>query len=69
MGIQNLVIVFAPNVFRCPSAPYGSNKGNPEKHLVESMQVTKCLATILENFAEIFGDEVGIDHNMLSWSI
>ncbi|KAJ3413683.1 Protein fam13a [Chytridiales sp. JEL 0842] len=57
MGIQNLVIVFAPNVFRCPSAPHGANKGYPEKYLVESMQATKCLVTILENFKEIFGGE------------
>ncbi|KAI9348657.1 Rho GTPase activation protein [Obelidium mucronatum] len=55
MTVQNLVIVFAPNLFKCPSAPSPSSpNGNPEKYLVESMQVTKIMANIMENFHEIF---------------
>ncbi|KAJ3209776.1 hypothetical protein HDU82_000138 [Entophlyctis luteolus] len=56
MSVQNLVIVFAPNLFLCPSAPNPpmSPNGNPEKFLVESMQVTKILASIFDHFHEIF---------------
>ncbi|KAJ3381393.1 hypothetical protein HDU84_005139 [Entophlyctis sp. JEL0112] len=56
MSVQNLVIVFAPNLFLCPSAPNPpmSPNGNPEKFLVESMQVTKILASIFDHFQEIF---------------
>ncbi|KAJ3082231.1 hypothetical protein HDU99_003274 [Rhizoclosmatium hyalinum] len=54
MTVQNLVIVFAPNLFSCPSAPSVVSSGNPEKYLVESMQVTKIMANIMENYEEIF---------------
>ncbi|KAJ3070046.1 hypothetical protein HDU98_006919 [Podochytrium sp. JEL0797] len=56
MTIQNIVIVFAPNVFKCPSAPSPTapSGGNPEKYLVESMQVTKIMSNIMENFEEVF---------------
>ncbi|KAJ3025917.1 UNVERIFIED_CONTAM: hypothetical protein HDU68_006502 [Siphonaria sp. JEL0065] len=55
MTIQNLVIVFAPNLFKCPSAPSPTSpNANPEKYLVESMQMTKIMANIMENFEEVF---------------
>ncbi|KAJ3096371.1 Unconventional myosin-IXb [Phlyctochytrium planicorne] len=60
MSVQNLVIVFAPNIFRCPSAPSGSNKGSPEKYLIESMEITKTMVVIMDHFKEIF--EQGRNH-------
>ncbi|TPX44352.1 hypothetical protein SeMB42_g04362 [Synchytrium endobioticum] len=53
MGIPNLVIVFAPNLFRCPT-----EKGNAEKFLVESLQATKVFTIMLNNLYDIFDDEV-----------
>ncbi|KAJ3332457.1 Protein fam13a [Blyttiomyces sp. JEL0837] len=66
MTIQNLAIVFAPNVFRCPSAPHGTHKGNPEKYLVESMLITKAMVALLENADIIFedGDQVRTEYEM-----
>ncbi|KAI8850888.1 hypothetical protein BC829DRAFT_388546 [Chytridium lagenaria] len=61
MTVQNLVIVFAPNVFRCPSAPSGPSKGSPEKYLVESMQITKTMIVIMDHFDELFNEEVKIE--------
>ncbi|KAI8608153.1 hypothetical protein BC830DRAFT_33747 [Chytriomyces sp. MP71] len=63
MKMQNLVIVFAPSLFRCPHAPAaagggsslgGAGGGNPEKYLVESMQVGKILSAIMDGFEEVF---------------
>ncbi|KAJ3190804.1 hypothetical protein HK101_008347 [Irineochytrium annulatum] len=56
MSLQNLVIVFAPNVFRCPSAAVGTDKGDPQKYLVESMQITKTMTVMLEHFDEVFNE-------------
>ncbi|TPX36914.1 hypothetical protein SmJEL517_g01089 [Synchytrium microbalum] len=52
MGIPNLVIVFAPNLFRCPS-----EKGTPEKFLVESMQASKAMGIMLDKFHDVFDDD------------
>ncbi|KAJ3248825.1 hypothetical protein HDU77_008010 [Chytriomyces hyalinus] len=64
MKVNNLVIVFAPTLFRCPNAPAAASihsgsgspasAGNPEKYLVESMQVTKIMAALMDNFETIF---------------
>ncbi|KAJ3213983.1 hypothetical protein HDU67_002242 [Dinochytrium kinnereticum] len=54
MSVQNLVIVFAPNIFRCPSAPSGPSKGSPEKYLVESMQITKSMVVIMDHYHDLF---------------
>ena len=53
MGIPNLVIVFAPNLFRCPS-----EKASPEKYLIESMQASKAFTIMLDKFYDVFDDDV-----------
>ncbi|KAJ3091419.1 hypothetical protein HK100_007180, partial [Physocladia obscura] len=70
MSTQNLVIVFAPNVFRCPSAAPAATGAtgiwNPEKYLIESMQVTKIMAHLLENFCILFAEAELLTHHSRS---
>jgi hypothetical protein len=54
MSLENLVVVFGPNVFRCPSAPTTSNKGNSEKYLAETIDISKTLLFLLKNYDQIF---------------
>lgn len=51
MDINNLVIVFAPNLIGCPSS---ISNGNPDMYLLESTQATNLFKILLENFWTIF---------------
>ena len=57
MGIPNLVIVFAPCIFKCPSAPDAGDIVT-EGYLTESIQITKIMGNLLDHFDEVFDNEV-----------
>ncbi|KAI8814286.1 Rho GTPase activation protein [Cladochytrium replicatum] len=55
MTSQNLCIIFAPNIFRCPSA---EKVGDPAL-VTETGQMVEVMNLMMENFDEIFFDKHG----------
>ncbi|KNC99285.1 uncharacterized protein SPPG_05539 [Spizellomyces punctatus DAOM BR117] len=64
MTTSNISVVFAPNIFRCPSEPnkpgssttYGGGT-DQTSYFAESLVVSKVLAFVLDHFGEVFGAE------------
>ncbi|TPX65541.1 hypothetical protein SpCBS45565_g05081 [Spizellomyces sp. 'palustris'] len=71
MTTSNISVVFAPNIFRCPSEPnkpgsattYGGGT-DQTSYFAESLVVSKVLAFVLDHFGDVFGAEE-IDEDLL----
>ncbi|KAI9092193.1 Rho GTPase activation protein [Phlyctochytrium arcticum] len=61
MSISNLSVVFAINVFRCPSEPRlqppggGLSTADQASYFAETLVVTKVMSFLLENYSSVFG--------------
>ncbi|KAJ3016280.1 hypothetical protein HKX48_004127 [Thoreauomyces humboldtii] len=54
MSIENLSVVFAPNVIQCPSEPSPGSPGNVKNYLEESMLAAKMFAQLINKSEWIF---------------